>query len=72
MLLRLRRNRTSVDAMHYLTRKEYRDHFGGSRQSLAAKIKRGTLKTSTEKRKVEVIIVEDTEYDRVKNKTLTV
>ena len=45
--------------------------FGGSRQAIAAKIKRGTLKTSTEKRRVEVILVDDTEENRVKVKTLT-
>ena len=54
-----------------LTRTEYRIVFGGSRQSIAAKIKRGTLKTSTEKRRVEVILVDDTEENRVKVKTLT-
>ena len=54
-----------------LTRTEYRMVFGGSRQAIAAKIKRGTLKTSTEKRRVEVILVDDTEENRVKVKTLT-
>jgi hypothetical protein len=55
-----------------LTRTEYRKCFGGSRQSIAARIKRGTLKTTTEKRRVEVILVDDTEENRVKLKALTV
>ena len=72
MLLLVRCTWPTISAMHYLTRKEYRELTNDSRQSVHNKISRGTLKTIMRKIATEVIMVEDTEYEKLKSKTLTV
>lgn len=52
--------------MQYLTRTEYADLKGITRQAVEQKIKRGTLPTVKVKIEVERIAVEDTEMDDVK------
>ena len=50
--------------LHLLTRKQYRDLTGETRQNVANKIKRGTLKTIMNKETVEVerIILSPEQY----------
>ncbi len=56
-----------ITTMHYLTREEYRKGYKCSRQVVHNKIMRGTLKTTIRKRNTEVILVEDTEYEKIKH-----
>lgn len=54
--------------MHYLTRKEYlMSHPDTTRQSIHNRIKTGSLPTTVKKRYVEVIIIDDIEYEKIKH-----